>query len=79
MILESFLSYTVYLTRVALRRDEIETYIQDCAEIYDYEDHRGGGISIGMGPNYCPAALLYHPNGYTAVVWSRRPVAAATV
>ena len=66
------------MTRVALRRVEIATYIQDCADVYDYEDHRGGGISIGMGPNYCPAALLYHPNGYTAVVRTGRPVAAAS-
>ena len=38
--------------------------------MYDYEDSRGGGISIGLGPNNCPAVLLYHPTGYTAVVSS---------
>ena len=51
-----------------LCRDEVRAYVQECQEVYDYEDSRGGGLSIGMGPNNCPAVLLYHPTGYTAVV-----------
>ena len=51
-----------------VRRDEIAAYVQDCQEAFEYEDSRGGGISFGLGPNQCPAALLYHPTGYTAVV-----------
>ena len=54
--------------RLFLRRDEIAAYVQDCQEAFEYEDSRGGGITFGLGPNQCPAALLYHPTGYTAVV-----------
>jgi len=39
-----------------------------CQETYNYEDQRGGGISVGLGSNHCPAVMLYHPTGYTAVV-----------
>lgn len=49
-------------------REQISAYIHECQEVFEYEDPRGGGVSIAMGPNYCPAALLYHPLGYTAVV-----------
>ncbi len=55
---------------VACRREEVHAYVQECQEVYDYEDSRGGGISIGLGPNNCPAVLLWHPTGYTAVVSS---------
>lgn len=53
---------------LSVRRDEIAAYVQDCQEAFEYEDSRGGGITFGLGPNQCPAALLYHPTGYTAVV-----------
>ncbi|CAL5222130.1 g4449 [Coccomyxa viridis] len=48
--------------------EAVHAYVQDCQEVYDYEDSRGGGISIGLGPNNCPAVLLWHPTGYTATV-----------
>ena len=53
---------------LSVRRDEIAAYVQDCQEAFEYEDSRGGGITFGLGPNQCPAALLYHPTGYSAVV-----------
>ena len=43
-------------------------YVEQCQEDLSIEDERGGGIEIGVGRNNCPAALLYHPTGYTAVV-----------
>ncbi len=54
--------------RLSARREAIAAYVQECQEAFEYEDPRGGGITFGLGPNQCPAALLYHPTGYTAVV-----------
>ncbi|CAL8465383.1 g4919 [Coccomyxa elongata] len=46
----------------------VVAYVEQCQEDLSIEDERGGGIEIGIGRNSCPAALLYHPTGYTAVV-----------
>ena len=51
-------------------RAAIDAYIERCQETLAVEDERGGGIEIGLGENDCPAALLYHPRGYSAVVSS---------
>ena len=51
------------------RRSAVAEYVEHCAQRFTVEDEeRGGGVKIGLGPNSCPAVLLYHPAGYTAVV-----------
>ncbi|EIE23136.1 hypothetical protein COCSUDRAFT_66177 [Coccomyxa subellipsoidea C-169] len=46
----------------------VVAYVEHCQEVLSIEDERGGGIEVGIGQNSCPAALLYHPMGYSAVV-----------
>lgn len=51
-------------------------YVEQCEEDFAMHDEdRGAGIDIGLGQNACPAVLLYHPSGHTAVVRSSPLVA----
>jgi hypothetical protein len=50
-------------------RDAVVAYIEQCEEDFAlHDEERGAGIDIGLGQNACPAVLLYHPSGHTAVV-----------
>ena len=49
-------------------RAAVVAYVEHCQELLSIEDERGAGVEVGLGTNSCPAALLYHPLGYTAVV-----------
>lgn len=52
----------------AMCRAAVAAYVEDCQETFSIADERGGGVEISLGENSCPAVLLYHPTGYSAMV-----------